>query len=215
MKCVTFPLVHSQSLSASMQLGEEYTEQIYLPIEEWDRHFTLCQEEDIQMKLFEDIVSVDPEEVSLHLQFENTEHQCSTVCWNKHKESSQQAFCKSLTYLLTYLLLSYLLTPWSRVLLEKLTGSQLVKKFPPFTSACHLSLSRASSIQSIPPHPTSWICILILSSNLRLPSCLFPSGFHTKILYVPLLYPLRLHALPISFFSTLSPEKHWVISTDH
>jgi hypothetical protein len=44
----------------------------------------------------------------------------------------------------------YLLTPWSRVLLEKLTGSQLVKKFTAFhgtrrfitafTSACHLSL---------------------------------------------------------------------------
>ena len=34
-----------------------------------------------------------------------------------------------LTYLLTYLL-TYSLTPWSRVVLEKLTGSQLVKKFP-------------------------------------------------------------------------------------
>jgi len=49
---------------------------------------------------------------------------------------------------LTYLL--YLLTPCSRVLLEKLTGSQLVKKFPAFygtrrfitvlTSARHLTL---------------------------------------------------------------------------
>ena len=29
-------------------------------------------------------------------------------------------------------LLSYLLTPWCRVLLEKLTGLQLVKKFPAF-----------------------------------------------------------------------------------
>jgi len=48
-------------------------------------------------------------------------------------------------------LLTYLLTPWSRVLLEKLTGSQLVKKFPAlygtqcfitaFTSVRHLSLS--------------------------------------------------------------------------
>jgi hypothetical protein len=28
--------------------------------------------------------------------------------------------------------LNYLLTPWSRVLLEKLTGSQLIEKFPPF-----------------------------------------------------------------------------------
>jgi hypothetical protein len=27
---------------------------------------------------------------------------------------------------------NYLLTPWSRVLLEKLTGSQLIKKFPAF-----------------------------------------------------------------------------------
>jgi hypothetical protein len=33
--------------------------------------------------------------------------------------------------LLTYVL-TYLLTPWSRVLVEKLTGSQLVKKFPAF-----------------------------------------------------------------------------------
>jgi len=42
-------------------------------------------------------------------------------------------------------------TPWSRVLREKLIGSQLVKKFPSFygtrrfittfTIACHLSLS--------------------------------------------------------------------------
>ena len=46
---------------------------------------------------------------------------------------------------------TYLRTPWSRVLLEKLTGSQLVKKFPAFygtrrfitvfISARHLSLS--------------------------------------------------------------------------
>jgi len=34
-------------------------------------------------------------------------------------------------YLLTYLL-TYVLIPRSRVLLEKLTGSQLVKKFPAF-----------------------------------------------------------------------------------
>ena len=67
--------------------------------------------------------------------------------------------------LLAYLL-TYLLTPWSRVLLKKLNGLQLVKKFPAFygtrrfitapTSARHLSLSWASSIQSVPPHPTSW-----------------------------------------------------------
>jgi hypothetical protein len=87
---------------------------------------------------------------------------------------------------------TYLLTPWSRVLLEKLTGLQLVKKFPAFygirkfitalTSARHLSLSWASSIQSTHPHLTSQRSILILSSHLRLglPSGLLSSDVPTK-----------------------------------
>ena len=98
-------------------------------------------------------------------------------------------------------LLTYLLTPWSRVLLEKLTGSQLVKKFPAFygtwrfitafTTARHLSLSWATLIQFMPSHPTSWRSILILSSHLHLclPSSLFPLGFPTKTLYTHLLSP--------------------------
>ena len=51
-----------------------------------------------------------------------------------------------------------------------------------FTSARHLSLSWASSIQSIPPHPTSWRSILILSSSLclGLQSGLAPSGVPCK-----------------------------------
>jgi len=67
-------------------------------------------------------------------------------------------------------LLTYLPTPWSRVLLDKLTSSQLIKKLPTFydtrrfitavTNARHLSLSWPSSIQSIPPHPNSWRPIL-------------------------------------------------------
>ena len=80
------------------------------------------------------------------------------------------------TWLRSYEGIAYLLTPWSRVLLENLTGPQLVKKFPAFygtlrfitafTRARHLPLSWASSIQSIPPHSTSWRSILILSSHL-------------------------------------------------
>jgi len=97
----------------------------------------------------------------------------------------------------------YLLTPWSRVLLEKLTGFQLVKKFPEFygirrfsttfTSARHLFLSWASSIQCLSSHPTSWRSILILSSHLcpGLSNDLFPSCFPTKILYMPLLTPIH------------------------
>ena len=97
---------------------------------------------------------------------------------------------------------TYLLSPWSRVLLEKLTGFQLVKKFPAFhwtrrfitafKSAPYLSLFWASSIQSVPPHPTSWRSILILYSHLSLG---LRSGllrcFPTKTLYTPLLSPLR------------------------
>ena len=97
----------------------------------------------------------------------------------------------------------YLLTPRFRVLLEKLTGLQLVKKFPAFhgtrrfitalTSVRHLSLYRASPIQSTYPHPTSWRSVLILSTHLclGLPSGLFPSGFPKKTLYTPLSSPIR------------------------
>jgi hypothetical protein len=60
--------------------------------------------------------------------------------------------------------LNYLLNPWSRVLLEKLASTQLVKKFPAFygvqrfitafTRAHQLSPFLAISIQSMIPHPT-------------------------------------------------------------
>ena len=60
---------------------------------------------------------------------------------------------------------------------QRPSGLQLVKKFPTFygtrrfitafRSARHLSLSWARSIQYIPPHPTSWRSILILSYHLR------------------------------------------------
>jgi hypothetical protein len=94
--------------------------------------------------------------------------------------------------------------PWlTFLLLGKLSGLQLVKKFPAFLepkgSLPHsqvppnLSLSRANSIHSIPPHPTSWRSILILSSHLPLgvPSGDFRLGLSTKTLYAPLLSPIR------------------------
>ena len=126
------------------------------------------------------------------------------------------------TYLLTYLL-----TPWCRVLLENLTGLQLVKKFPAFhgtrrfitalTSVRHLSLSWASPIQSIFTHPTSWRSILILSIHLclGLPSGLLPSDFPSKTLYTPSPHSYAPHAHPISFFPILSPAQYWVRSSNH
>ena len=99
------------------------------------------------------------------------------------------------------------LSSWSRVLLEKLTGPELVKKFPAFygnrkfitafTSARHLSLIWARASHSI-----SWISILILSFYLRLclPSGLLSTGLTTKTLYKPPLSPHVPYASPISFW---------------
>ena len=122
---------------------------------------------------------------------------------------------------------TYLLSPRCRVLLEKLTGLQLVKKFPAFhgtrrfitafTSVRQLSITWASPIQSTYPHPTSRRSIIILSTHLRLglPSGLLPSGFPTKTLYTPSTRPYAPHVQPTSFFSILSPAQYWVSSTDH
>ena len=93
---------------------------------------------------------------------------------------------------LHHYLLTYLLTPWSRVLLEKLTGSAASQKIPRIfgtwrfltilTSARQMSLSWSNSIQFPQPSPTSWRSILIFSSHLRLglTNGLFPSGFPTR-----------------------------------
>ena len=120
-----------------------------------------------------------------------------------------------------------MLTPWCRVLLEKLTGLQLVKKSPEFygtrrfitalTSVRHLSLSWASPIQSTCPHRTSWRSIIILSSHLRLglTSGSFPPVFPPRLYTPPLLTHTRHMPKPISFFSILSPAQYWVRSTDH
>jgi hypothetical protein len=93
-----------------------------------------------------------------------------------------------------------LLTPWSKVLLEKLTGSQLIKKFSPilrnsksYYCIHDLSLLWARSVQFMPVHITSWKSFLLVSSHLDLshPSGLFLSGFPTKTLYAILLSPIR------------------------
>jgi hypothetical protein len=91
--------------------------------------------------------------------------------------------------------------------------SQLTKKFPAFygtrrfftllTSARHLSLSWANSIQSPQPPPTSPTSILILSSHLRLG---LPNGI--IIIIVPFFdYVLRLSNIysPV-FISTVRSE---------
>ena len=127
-------------------------------------------------------------------------------------------------------LLTYLLTPWSRVLLEKLTALQLVNKLPAFhgtrrfitalTSIRQLSISWVSPIQSIYPYPTSWRSILILHTHLRLglPSGLLPSGFPSKTLYDPLSSPIRVtwpaHLILLDFITrTILGEEYRSLSS--
>ena len=111
------------------------------------------------------------------------------------------------TYVHTYVH-TYLLTLWCRVVLEKLNGLQVVKKFPAFygtrrfntilTSVRHLSLSWASPIQSTYPHPTTCRSILTLYTHQRLGllSGLFPSGFPPRPIRTPLLTHTRQMPFP-------------------
>jgi hypothetical protein len=115
-------------------------------------------------------------------------HPCAAGNWNRI-----YGFLEFLlTYLLTFFLSLNLTHSTEQSPSWELSCSQLVNKFPAFygtrmfitsfTVARHLSLSWANSIQSIPPHPTSWRSALIVSSYLRLglPSGLFRLGFPTK-----------------------------------
>ena len=127
-----------------------------------------------------------------------------------------------LTYLLTYFK--------QQSLLEEVTGVQLVKKFPAcyearsfitaLASLLHLSISWASSIQSIPSHPTSWRFILILSSHLHLclPNGFFPSGFPTKTLHMSVLSPIHAtcptHPILLDFITqTILDEQYRFLSS--
>ena len=86
---------------------------------------------------------------------------------------------------------------------EKLTGSAASQEIPCIfgarrfltvpTSARHLSLSWANSIQSPQLPPTSWRSTLILSFHLclGLPNGLFPSGLPGRTLWTPLPSPIR------------------------
>ena len=115
----------------------------------------------------------------------------------------------------------YLLTPWSRVLLEKPTGFQPVNKFPAiYGTRRFIPRLQVPATRPYPepdqssPWPPTYILILTYHLCLGLPSGLFPSGFPTKTLYTPLLSLDELYAPLISFFSIWQQEYHLACSTE-
>ena len=108
--------------------------------------------------------------------------------------------------------LTYLLTPWSRVLLKKPTGFQLVKKFPAFygTPKVHYRIHKcpppAPILSQLDPVHTPTSYFLKIHLNIILPSTpgspkwfLSLSVPHQNPVYASPLPPYVLHFPPLSF----------------
>jgi hypothetical protein len=127
-----------------------------------------------------------------------------------------------LTYLFTHSL-TYLLTPWSRVL-EKLNGSAASQETPRilWNPKVHYRTHKCPPpvpiliqlIQSPQPLPTSWRSVLILSSHLGLglPNGLFPSGCPTRTLNTLDILSSKYIIEWVSFWLTISFKFSWVWS---
>jgi len=132
-------------------------------------------------------------------------HRCHATSW------PNQLILFGLLLLISSLF-TYLHTPYSTVLLEKLTGLQRVKKFSAFYGNGRIiTRLRVPVTCSYPDpvnlvhasHTTSWRSSLIISSHLRLglPSASFLQVSQTKRCMQLSCPPHELHTPPISLFS--------------
>jgi hypothetical protein len=128
--------------------------------------------------------------------------------------------------ILTYLPTPQLLTTWSRVFLEKLTGFWLVQKFSAFYGTQRFSTAftqvsatclyhepaQSSPYPHIPlPEDPSYLPIYAWVSQV----VSFPQVSPSKPCIPLSTPPYALYAPPISFFMILSSEQNWVGSTGH
>ena len=128
---------------------------------------------------------------------------------------------RKLTVYTQLYLLTYSLTPWCTVLLEKLTGLQLVKKFPAFLWNPKFHYRNHKRPPAVPildqpnpvPIPTSHLLKIhrniIHPSKPRSPQ--WPLSLrlpHQEPIRLPSPHPYAPHARPISFFSILSTAQY-------
>ena len=121
--------------------------------------------------------------------------------------------------------ITYLLTPCSRVLLEKLTGFAANQEIPRIlwnSKVHHRTHKRPPPVPILSQLPTTPSHFLKINLNIILPSTswspqwsFFPQVSPPKPYAHLSLPPYVPHAPPISFFSILSPAQYWVSSTDH
>jgi hypothetical protein len=118
--------------------------------------------------------------------------------------------CRKRIALSTYIH-NYLLTPWSRILLENLTGSQLVKKFPAYIEQENsLPHSQVSATRPCPepyqssPFPPSNFPMIHLKNYPPIYACMlqvvfFPKVFPPKSCMHVSQLPYMLHTPPTTF----------------